>query len=93
MRRLLLWSVLGFIVLVPIALVLAVVACLEEQPRLARAAQLTPEQVARARRILKTHDPRNARTGALRSSRKSLAVSSNSSVAEIAASSDVPDTI
>jgi len=66
MKRLLVWSLLLCIVVVPLVLVLAVVACFEDQPRHVRAAQLTPEQIGRARRILKAHDPRNARDGALR---------------------------
>ena len=66
MKRLLLWLLLLFVVVVPAALVLAVMASFEDQPRLTRAAELTPEQTARARRILKSHDPRKARPGTLR---------------------------
>ena len=66
MRRLILWGVLGLVFVVPIALLVAVAACFEDKPRLTRAAELGPEQIARARRILKASDPRNAPSGALR---------------------------
>ena len=66
MKRLILWGLLALLLVVPIALLFAVAACFEDQPKLVRAAELTPEQAARARRILKAHDPRNARAGALR---------------------------
>ena len=67
MKRLFVWSLLALLVLAPIALALAVAACLEDRPQLVRAAELTPEQTARARRILKAHDPRKMPHGALRS--------------------------
>lgn len=66
MRRLILWSVLALVLITPLALLFAAAACFEDQPKFVRAAELTPEQTARARRILKAHDPRNARPGALR---------------------------
>ena len=66
MRRLILWSVLVLVLVVPIALLLAVAACFEDKPKLTRTAELGPEQVARARRILKANDPRKTPPGALR---------------------------
>jgi hypothetical protein len=53
-------------VLVPLGLLLAVVLSFEDQAKVLRAAELTPAQVARAKSILKTHDPRRAPPGTLR---------------------------
>ena len=66
MKRLVIWSALVLVLVVPIALLIAVAACFEDKPKLTRTADLTPAQVARAQRILKTNDPRKAPSGALR---------------------------
>ena len=51
---------------VPVALLGLVAASLEDRPAVTRTVEITPEQVARAKRILAAHDPRKARPGALR---------------------------
>ncbi len=66
MKRLIIWSIVGCALCLPLVLLGAIVLCFEEQPKVVRQAELTPEQIARAKRILKTHDPRNTPPGALR---------------------------
>jgi hypothetical protein len=65
MKRVL-WLVALAVICVPLLLIAAVVMSFEDQPKFVRAAELTPEQVERAKRILKASDPRLAPSGALR---------------------------
>jgi uncharacterized protein YfiM (DUF2279 family) len=66
MKRLIVWCIVIVVVIVPAALVLAIAFSFQDQPTIARIAELSPEQIARAKRILKANDPRSAPAGALR---------------------------
>ena len=59
---LLIFCVLG----VPLALVGAVVLAVADQPTVSRAAEFTPEDIARAKRIVEQNDPRNMKAGGRR---------------------------
>ncbi len=59
---LLIFCVLG----VPLALVGAVVLAVSDQPTVSRAAEFTPEDIARAKRIVEQNDPRNMKAGGRR---------------------------
>ena len=64
--RLLFWlSVLVFIG-GPLALAAAVMLCFEDRPLVHRAAEFTPEHIARAMRLLDRNDPRKMKSGTLR---------------------------
>lgn len=65
MKRLLLMSLLGAVGLLALVAGLALTA-FDAQPALQRSAELTPQHVERALRILARHDPRKIRGGALR---------------------------
>ncbi len=52
---------------VPVALIGLAAAALEDRAAVAQPVEVTPEQVARAKRLVKAHDPRHARPDALRS--------------------------
>jgi hypothetical protein len=66
MKKLLLGlSLLAFVGL-PLALVLAVCLCFQDEPLLRRTAAFTPDDIERGARILEAHDPRNAKSGTLR---------------------------
>jgi hypothetical protein len=66
MKRLIVWSVVGFLLLLPLALLAVIALSFEDQPKIVRPVELSTEQIARAKRILKAHDPRNMSSGALR---------------------------
>lgn len=66
MRRLIVWSLVALIIVMPLALVGALVLCIEERPTITRSTELTVEQIDRAKRILKAHNPRLAPPNALR---------------------------
>jgi hypothetical protein len=66
MMRLILYTLLLVLLGVPIALCGIVVMMFEDEAAVARAAELTPDQIERAKRILKAHDPRTMPAGALR---------------------------
>lgn len=51
----------------PVALVGAAFLAVDRQPLLARAAEIRPENIARAKRIVERNDPRRMRPGVLRS--------------------------
>lgn len=66
MKRLLLWGLLLLVFGVPLAACGVALLVFEDVAAVARAADLTPEQVARAKRILDVHDPRKMPPGVLR---------------------------
>ena len=66
MRLILVLFVL-LLVALPAALVAAVFLAFQDQPLLRREADLTPEHIERAKRVLQQNDPRKARDGTLRS--------------------------
>lgn len=51
---------------VPLALVGVVVASLQDQPTIARALEIPPQQVERAKRLFSAHDPRKLPPGVIR---------------------------
>ena len=51
---------------VPVLLIGAVFLAIDSQPLLSRGAEIKPENIARAKRIVERNDPRNLRPGALR---------------------------
>jgi len=59
--------VLLLVLAVPVALIVLAAAALEDRPAVAQPVEVTPEQIARAKRMMAAHDPRKARSGALRS--------------------------
>jgi len=66
MKRLILWSLVLLVLGVPLALLGAAVLAFEDSAAIVRKAELTPEQTARAKRILQAHDPRKVPAGVLR---------------------------
>lgn len=60
--RLLLW--LGL--MAPCAVVLVIFLAFDQRPRIERTAEFTPDNIARAKRIVETNDPRRLRSGAVR---------------------------
>ncbi len=71
MRRILLSTIALVFILVPLALVAAVLLCLEDGPSVARSAELTPGHVEQAKRLLEAHDPRRLGGGGVREIRLS----------------------
>ncbi len=69
--RLLLRLFLVFIFVVPLALVGAVFLAIDDHPAVERAAEITPQNIERAKRILDNNDPRKLKSGA----RRTIAVS------------------
>ncbi len=66
MMRWLLRLVLAALVLVPVGAALAVWLVIQDQPLVVNTVVLTPEHVARAKRLMERHDPRRMRPGVLR---------------------------
>jgi len=64
--RLLLKVLLLVAVALPLGAVIAVWMCFQNAPLVARRAEISPDDIERAKRILEKHDPRNARSGTLR---------------------------
>ena len=58
MKKLLLGLFLLTFVGLPLALVLAVCLCFQDEPLVRRTAAFTPDDVERGARILEAHDPR-----------------------------------
>lgn len=67
--RLLLRILLGTIVIAPLALVAALYLAFDSAPAIQRAAEISPANIERARRILEQNDPRRLRPGARRTIR------------------------
>jgi hypothetical protein len=66
MKRLLAW-LFGIVLLgVPLALVVAIWLCFQDEPLVRRGVAFTPEDVERAMRVLEKHDPRKMKSGTLR---------------------------
>jgi len=64
--RLLLKILLLVVIALPLGAVIAVWMCFQNAPLVARRAEISPDDIERAKRILEKHDPRNARSGTLR---------------------------
>jgi hypothetical protein len=63
--RLLFRAILLLLVALPLFVVVAVAMCLQQEPLVTRTAQLTPQDIERAKRIFDGHDPRKAGPGGL----------------------------
>src|SRR5215831_14947854 len=57
------------LVLIPVLFVAAIVLAFDTRPALDRRLEITPDNIARAKRILDTNDPRSMRPGAIRTIR------------------------
>ena len=64
--RIFVWLLIFCVLGVPLALVGAVVLAVADQPTVSRAAEFTPEDIARAKRIVEQNDPRNMIAGGRR---------------------------
>jgi|SRR5205809_987191 len=64
--RFLLKLVLVFVFLVPLSLAGMVFLAVDDHPKINRAAEITPDNIGRAKRILDKNDPRNLKPGAVR---------------------------
>lgn len=60
------WILVLLVVGTPLAIVGLFAAALEDQPALVRKVEITPEQTERAKRLLKSHDPRAMPAGVVR---------------------------
>src|SRR5438093_9649147 len=63
--RFLLKLVLVFVFLVPLSLAGMVFLAVDDHPKINRAAEITPDNIGRAKRILDKNDPRNLKPGAV----------------------------
>lgn len=80
MMRWMLRLLLVVMVMAPVGAVLAVWLAIQPQPLVVNAVAITPEHVARAKRLLDRHDPRRMRPGVLRTimlSQEELELSTN----------------
>jgi len=66
MKRVVLWSLVLLVLGVPLALIGAVMLAFEDHATTVRKAELTPDETARAKRIVQANDPRKAPAGVLR---------------------------
>src|SRR5437667_11279716 len=57
---------LFFVFAVPLALTGVVFLAIDDHPKINRAAEITPDNIGRAKRILDKNDPRNLKPGAVR---------------------------
>src|SRR5437867_3079459 len=57
---------LFFVFAVPLALAGVVFLAVDDHPKINRAAEITPDNIGRAKRILDKNDPRNLKPGAVR---------------------------